>query len=159
MRLGGNTIKFVSLFVAVLFLCACNPVSAEKKKEEHKTKVENPQQVEQKLVKVSTLSSVEANQEFQKNVQIMQLERQRVIQLQNQLKQAQTKDLKMSLKKEIDVAVKKINEDNNMMIKTYGFSLNRNYVLVVEKAHIYMTVSEDENKKIVAEQKTDRKKK
>ncbi|CAG36252.1 hypothetical protein [Desulfotalea psychrophila] len=159
MCLGRKSMGVLGLFMAVLFLCACNPVSAEKKKEEAKTKVENPQQVEQKLVKVSTLDSVEANKEFQKNVQVMQLQRQRVIQLQNQLKQTQTKELKMSLQKEIEVAMKKLNEDNKKMIETYGFSLNRNYVLVVEKAHVYMAVSDEENKKIVAEHKQSKKKK
>ena len=30
------------------------------------------------------------------------------------------------------------------MFKTYGFSLNRNYVLTVEKSHIHMWVTEKE---------------
>lgn len=154
MRFDEKTMKVVGVCVIALILCACNPVSAEKKKE--KT---TKDQVEQKLVKVSSLGSVEANQEFQKNVQIMQMERQRVIQLQNQLKQTQTQELKYSLETELEAAMKKLNADNKKMVETYGFSLNRNYVLVVEKAHIYMTVSDDENKKIKAEEEKSKKKK
>ncbi len=112
----------------------------------------------QKLVKVCTLNSAEANQEFQKNVQVMQAQRQRVIQLQSQLDQAQTKVMQKSLKEEIENAMEKLNKDNNQMSETYGFSLNRNYVLVVEKAHVYMAVSEDENLTIQANNKKKKKK-
>jgi hypothetical protein len=45
---------------------------------------------------------------------------------------------------------KKLNENNQLMFKTYGFSLNRNYVLTVEKAHIHMWVNEEEAKAIQA---------
>jgi hypothetical protein len=34
------------------------------------------------------------------------------------------------------------------MVKTYGFSLGRNYRLVVEKAYVYMAVSDEEAEKI-----------
>lgn len=121
------------------------------------SKAEETAAPQQKLVKVSTLGSVEANQEFQRNVQIMQAQRQRVIQLQTQLDMAQTKGLKKNLKKELAAAMKKLNKDNKKMAETYGFSLNRNYVLVVEKAHIYMTVSDDEATKIDADRKTKKK--
>jgi len=123
-------------------------------KENQENENSSPQQ---KLVKVSTLGSVEANQEFQRNVQIMQAQRQRVIQLQNQLDLAQTKGLKKNLKKELDSAMEKLNKDNKKMAETYGFSLNRNYVLVVEKAHIYMAVSDDEADKIAKEREKEKK--
>lgn len=138
--------KNIVLGLILFSLLLCSPVSAQDKGSE------------KQLLKMSTLSSVEANQEFQRNVQIMQLQRQRVIQLQNQIEQAQTKELKKSLKKELKVATKKLNENNELMVKTYGFSLNRNYVLVVEKAHIYLEISKDEAKKIEAEKQSTKKK-
>jgi hypothetical protein len=42
------------------------------------------------------------------------------------------------------------------MFKTYGFSLNRNYVLTVEKSHIHMWVTEEEAK-AMAKQSTESK--
>jgi hypothetical protein len=38
----------------------------------------------------------------------------------------------------------KLNENNALMRKTYGFSLDRNYSVVIEKAHVYMFVTEEE---------------
>ena len=38
----------------------------------------------------------------------------------------------------------KLNENNKLMFKTYGFSLNRNYVMTVEKSHVHMWVTEEE---------------
>jgi hypothetical protein len=40
------------------------------------------------------------------------------------------------------------------MFKTYGFSLNRNYVLTVEKAHVHMWVTEEEAQAIKAKNQT-----
>lgn len=140
MRFKKSLMKVVGLMLLVLLAAAYSPAMAK----DSNPKTEEKDSAQQKLVKVSTLGSVEANQEFQKNVQIMQFQRQRVIQLQSQLEQTQTKGLKKSLKKELTAAMEKLNKDNKKMAETYGFSLNRNYVLVVEKAHIYMSVSDEE---------------
>ena len=40
--------------------------------------------------------------------------------------------------------IKQLNADNQKMIQAYGFTLTRNYTLVIEKAHIYMEVSAEE---------------
>jgi hypothetical protein len=48
------------------------------------------------------------------------------------------------LKAQFDSLQKKLNENNQLMFKTYGFSLNRNYVLTVEKSHIHMWVNKEE---------------
>ncbi|MBN1142597.1 MAG: hypothetical protein JXB25_12495 [Deltaproteobacteria bacterium] len=108
---------------------------------------------DQKLVRVCSLNSVEANQEFQKNVRIMQAQKERVLQLQKELQQARTDDLKEGLKKELEEAVKKLEADNAKMVKAYGFSLNRRYLLVTEKASVFMYVTEEEAAKLEAEQK------
>jgi len=141
----------VVLGMAVLLIAACGAAVANNKKDKKEPEVVSESQ--QRLVKVSTLSSVEANQEFQRNVQIMQAQRQRVMQLQAQYEQAQTDELKKSLKKELDAAIEKLNKDNKTMTETYGFSLNRNYVQVIEKSDIYMAVTKEEAEKIEAEMK------
>lgn len=108
-------------------------------------------QPQQQLVRVATLNSVQANAEFQRNVQVMQAQRQHIIELNKQLDDAKTSAEKRRIQAEIDEAMKKINEDNQKMVETYGFSLNRNYSLVVERAHIYMFVSPEEAAAIQAE--------
>ena len=39
-------------------------------------------------------------------------------------------------------------DDNQKMVKAYGFSLDRAYTLSVEKADVYMIVSDEEAAKI-----------
>lgn len=153
MGFNRRSMMVVGLLLAGSLAVVFAPAVAKEGKQ-----TEKPAPAQQKLVKVSTLGSVEANQEFQRNVQIMQAQRQRVMQLQAQLEQTQTKALKKGLKKELEAATKKLNEDNKKMAETYGFSLNRNYVLVVEKAHVYMAVSPEEAVKIEAETKKKAKK-
>ena len=46
----------------------------------------------------------------------------------------------------------KLTEDNQKMIKAYGFSLERNYTLVTEVAHVFMFVSDEEAAKVEKEQ-------
>lgn len=118
-------------------------------------KVEGVQK-QQKLVKISTLNSIEANQEFQRNVQVMQAQRQRLQNLQIQMQKAHTDELKEVLQKQIDAALKKLNEDNKRMVKAYGFSLSRNYVLVAEKSHVYMAVTDAEAAKIKEKEESEK---
>jgi hypothetical protein len=105
---------------------------------------------EQPLVKIATLSTVEANQEFQQNVRVMQAARQYAIQLQQKIDESTDETEKDELKKKLEESMTELNENNKKMIKNYGFSLNRNYVLVVEKAHIYMQVTPEEAAKVEA---------
>ena len=51
---------------------------------------------------------------------------------------------KQELQGQLDDLMAKLNENNQIMTKTYGFTLLRNYTMVVEKAHIYMYVTEEE---------------
>ncbi len=103
---------------------------------------------QQQLVRVATLNSVQANAEFQRNVQIMQAQRQRLVELTKELEAAKSSSEKQRIQAEIDAATKKINEDNQKMFQAYGFTLNRNYTMVVEKSYIYMFVTPEEAKQI-----------
>ena len=91
-----------------------------------------------KLVRVASLNTIEANKEFQKNVQLVQQQRALAVQILSKMQSTQDKDEHDVLKKQLDSLQKKLNENNDLMFKTYGFSLNRNYVLTVEKAHVHM---------------------
>lgn len=106
-----------------------------------------------KLVRVASLNTIEANKEFQKNVQLVQQQRALAVQILSKMQSTQDQDEHDVLKKQLDSLQKKLNENNDLMFKTYGFSLNRNYVLTVEKAHVHMWVTEEEAKAIEAKSK------
>jgi hypothetical protein len=97
-----------------------------------------------RLVKIATLNTVEANQEFQRNVQIMQAARAELIRLKTAVDAEKDAAKKKDLEKQLDDKLKELNDNNQKMVKAYGFSLTRDYVLVVETAHIYMQVSPEE---------------
>jgi len=98
----------------------------------------------QKLVQVSTLSTIEANREFQANVQLLQAQRQAAVELNTALEREKDAAKQKELKGRLETLMTKLNENNALMRKTYGFSLDRNYSVVIEKAHIYMVVTEEE---------------
>ncbi|MEY3607707.1 MAG: hypothetical protein RLZZ447_495 [Verrucomicrobiota bacterium] len=98
----------------------------------------------QKLVQVSTLNTIEANREFQANVQLLQAQRQAAVELNTAIEREKDAAKQKELKGRLDALMAKLNENNTLMRKTYGFSLDRNYSVVIEKAHVYMFVTEEE---------------
>jgi len=108
---------------------------------------------QQKLFKVATLNGVKANQEFQSNVQLLQAQRQAAIELNAAMEKEKDAKKKKELKAQVDAVVAKLNENNAAMLKTYGFSLTRNYTIEIETANIYMMVTDEEAAKLEAEQK------
>ena len=96
------------------------------------------------LVKVATLNTIDANKEFQKNVQLVQQQRALAAQVLAKLNETKDKKEIKKLEAQLESLQNKLNENNQLMFKTYGFSLNRNYVLTVEKSHIFMWVNEEE---------------
>jgi len=100
------------------------------------------------LVKVASLNTIDANKEFQKNVQLVQQQRALAAQILSKIETTADDKQKTELQAQFDSLQKKLNDNNQQMFKTYGFSLNRNYVLTVEKAHIHMWVTEEEAKAI-----------
>ena len=109
----------------------------------------------QKLVRVSTLSTVEANREFQTNVQLLQAQRQAAIEINAAHDKETDAAKKKELKARLDAVLAKLNDNNDKMRKTYGFSIDRNYTLVVETAHVYMFVTDEEAAKIEAAAKAE----
>jgi hypothetical protein len=110
-----------------------------------------PAPKEQKLVRVATINGIDANREFQANVQILQSERQNAVNLNAAMEKEKDPKKKAELKTKIDEAVAKLNDDNTKMEKAYGFSLARNYAMVVEVSHIYMLVSDEEAARVEKE--------
>lgn len=97
-----------------------------------------------KLIHVAMLSDVEGNNEFKRNVGIMQRHQENIQALQRTVQTVEDEELKASLEAELEKAVDRLNSDNQKMVDAYGFSLTRRYEQVVEKSHIYMYVTEEE---------------
>jgi hypothetical protein len=130
--------KYSKLLLFLMFAFASSVFADEKVKSEAKMQ----------LVKVASLNTIDANKEFQRNVQLVQQQRSLAAELLSKLENVQDEEEHQKLQSELDSLQQKLNENNQLMFKTYGFSLNRNYVLTVEKAHIHMWVTEEEAQKI-----------
>lgn len=112
----------------------------------------------QRLVRVATLNTVKANQEFQANVHLLQMQRQAAVELNTKIEQEKDAAKKKELKAQLDTLMAKLNENNNAMAKAYGFSLTRNYTMEIEKSNIYMLVTDEEAVQIEKAQKEQEKK-
>ena len=96
------------------------------------------------LIKVATLGTIQSNQRFQNNVQIVKASYQKVVNLKAAIAAETDEVKKAELDKQLGVAVTNINKQNKKMVDAYGFSLRRDYVLVIERSHIYMRVTPEE---------------
>lgn len=103
-----------------------------------------PAPTQQKLVRIATLDSVETNREFQANVQLLQNQRQAAVELNAAMEKEKDARKKKEIKAQLDQLLAKLNDNNAKMQKAYGFSLTRNYVVEIEKANIYLLVTDDE---------------
>ena len=113
-----------------------------------------------KLVRVATLKTAEANREFQNNVQVMTNLRKAAVDLQSDMEKEKDAKKKAELKAKFDAALAKLNENNQLMLKTYGFSIERNYVMEIEVSNVYLMVTEEEAAKLEkaeADKKSDKK--
>jgi hypothetical protein len=107
---------------------------------------------QQKLIRVATLPNIQANQEFQANVQLVQTQRQQAIELNAAIEKETNAAKKKELKTKLDELMAKLNENHQKMVKLYNFSLERNYTLVTEVSHVYMFVSDEEAAKYEKDQ-------
>ncbi len=139
-RLTAITVIFGAL-AAVLATAQLNNLQID----DDSAAAAQPQQ-QQKFIRVSTLNTREANQEFEQNVRLVQAQRQQAIELNNAIQSAQTDAAKEALQKELDQVMAKLNENNQKMLQAYGFTLTRSYTRVIETSSIFMLVSDEEAK-------------
>ncbi len=109
----------------------------------------------QKLVRIATLNSVKDVQEFQNNVHFLQAQHQTAVDLGAKMEKEKDAKKKQEMKTQLDALMVKLNENNAAMNKAYGFSLTRNYTMEIERANIYMLVSEEEAAKLEQAQKAE----
>ena len=96
------------------------------------------------LVKVATIDGVVANDEFTRNVQVVQAQRQEIVRLNEVLQKADAGAARDQAQAQLDAAVKKLEADNQTMSKTYGYSILRNYVRVPDVSQILVVLTEEE---------------
>jgi len=97
------------------------------------------------LVKISTIEGKAANDEFTRNVQVLQAERQDIVKLNTATNEAAAGSAaRKALQTQLDAAVARLDTDNKTMAKTYGYSILRNYVRIPEVSEIYIVLTEEE---------------
>ena len=96
------------------------------------------------LVKVATIDGLVANDEFTRNVQVIQAQRQEIARLNEVLQKADAGAARDQAQAQLDAAVKKLEADNQTMSKTYGYSIMRNYVRVPDVSQILVVLTEEE---------------
>lgn len=101
-----------------------------------------------RLVRIARLETPGTNNEFTRNVEIMQARVRKVANL-NQLLAAETEPAARE-KIEIQIAelMQRINDDNKRMAESYGYSLTRRYVRNIEKATVLLVLSDKEVERI-----------
>ena len=85
-------------------------------------------------------------------MQLVQTQRQQAIEMNAAMDKETNATKKKEIKTKLDELMVKLNDNNQKMVKAYGFSLERNYTVVIEKAHVYMFVSDEEAAKFEKEQ-------
>lgn len=106
-----------------------------------------------KFLHVSTLSSVEANQEFMRNVQVIAQLRRALIKLDEHRKLAFTEEERKATDEKIKELTEQLNTGNQTMAKSYGYSLSRDYIHVPVVTYVYLKLTEEEYAKMKEEEK------
>ena len=96
------------------------------------------------LVKLSTIEGKAANDEFTRNVQVLQAQRKEIVKLNEATNAAPAGKGHDDLQAQLDAALKRLETDNQTMVKTYGYSILRNYVRIPEKSEIFIVLTPEE---------------
>lgn len=96
------------------------------------------------LIKIATIDGRAANDEFTRNVQVLQSQRQEIVRLSEAMDAAADDKTHDELQTKLDAAVKKLDGDNSLMAKSYGYTILRNYVRIPEKSEIFIVMTPEE---------------
>lgn len=119
--------------------------------EEYKKAKEDPEtKPEDLLVKgddkfrlIAVIPTVEANNDFRRNVQLVQAQRNQLVQM-KQAADASSGEQKAKIEEDMKKAEEVLVKNNEEMTKRYGFSLARDYLMEVEESKLYTQVNEEE---------------
>lgn len=92
---------------------------------------------------IAVIPGVEENNLFRRNVQLVQAQRSRIVQMRQAAENASGEE-KAKLEEEIKKAEEVLVKNNEEMTKRYGFSLARDYLMEIEESKLYTLVNEEE---------------
>lgn len=116
---------------------------------EEKAKPEATKTIDGKLhAFVAAIEGTEANDQFRQNVQLVQTQRNRLVQLKQAIEKAESAEEKAKVEEDFKKSEEVLVKNNEEMVKRYGFSLMRNYFMEVEESKLYIAVTEEEAKKV-----------
>ena len=96
------------------------------------------------LVMLSSIEGKAANDEFTRNVQVLQAQYEEIVKLNEATNAAPAGKGHDDLQAQLDAALKRLETDNQTMVKTYGYSIPRNYVRIPEKSEIFIVLTPEE---------------
>ena len=135
------TMKFVNALL-VPALIASVSLSASAQNDTSSVASQAAQQTQ--LVKLASIEGKAANDEFTHNVQVLQAQRTEIVKLNEATNAAPTGKGHDDLQAQLDAALKRLETNNQTMVKTYGYSILRNYVRIPEKSEIFIVLTPEE---------------
>ena len=96
------------------------------------------------LVQIATLNSPDANNEFTRNVQIMQARVREIANMNTLLAEEEDAAAKRAVENQIKELIRRVNEDNKKMADTYRYTLNRKYIRNIEQATVFIQLSDED---------------
>ena len=96
------------------------------------------------LLKLRPLEGKAVNDEFTYNVQVLQAQRTEIVKLNQATNAAPAGKGHDELQAKLDAALKRLETDNQTMMKTYGYSIYRNYVRTLEKSEVFIVLTPEE---------------
>lgn len=97
-----------------------------------------PKSLKSNMLSVCTLNTAEAAQAFQKDVASMQAKRDIALEMQMVVENAETPDDKAYAQGRLDQVLGQVSAFNREMVRAYGFSISRNYVLQIDKSSLFV---------------------
>ncbi len=92
----------------------------------------------QRLVQIASLNTAKANDEFTRNVEIMQTRVREIANLNTLLEQEEEMSAQYDIEVQIEELMRRINEDNKLKVEAYRYNLSRKYIRNIEKATVFL---------------------
>ncbi len=136
--------KYIHAIVKTRIFIKLTEEEYKKAKDDPETKPEDLLVKENdKFRLIAVIPGVEENNNFRRNVQLVQAQRNQLVQMKEAEKTA-TDEQKTKLEGEIKKAEETLLKNNEEMTKRYGFSLARDYLMEVEESKLYTLVNEEQ---------------
>lgn len=110
--------------------------------------VETPEGEKIHYAKMATVVGVEENRQMQRNLNFVRQKIQEGIALKREYDSTLDPDQRAELKKQLDQAEVELEEYNKKLIEFYRISATRNFVIVPERAQLYVQATQEEAQKL-----------